>query len=33
MDQTFAEPNEAEEAAIKYAQKWIDEGKSDVKLT
>jgi hypothetical protein len=30
MDQTFVNPKEAEEAAIKFAQKWIDDGKPDL---
>ena len=30
MDQTFASPNEAEKAGMKFAQKkWIDDGKPD----
>jgi hypothetical protein len=29
IDQTFAHPKEAEEAGIKFAQTWIDNGKPD----
>jgi hypothetical protein len=29
VDQTFASPNEAEKAGIKFAQKWIDDGKPE----
>jgi hypothetical protein len=25
MDQTFATPNEAEQAGVEYAKKWIDD--------
>jgi len=32
LDQTFATPNEAEKAAIEFAQKWIDDGKRDLNL-
>jgi hypothetical protein len=32
MDQTFANPNEAEKAGIEVAQKWIDDGKPDSSL-
>jgi hypothetical protein len=31
MDQTFATPTEAEKAGIEFAQKWIDDGKPDLK--
>jgi hypothetical protein len=27
MDQTFANPNDAEKAGVEFAQKWIDDGK------
>jgi hypothetical protein len=27
MDQTLATPNEAEQAGIEFAQKWINNGK------
>jgi hypothetical protein len=30
MDQTFANPKEAEEAGVEFAQKWIDDGKPDL---
>jgi hypothetical protein len=29
MDQTFTTPNEAENAGIEFAQKWIDDGKPE----
>jgi hypothetical protein len=29
MDKTFASPNEAEKAGIKFAKKWIDDGKPE----
>jgi hypothetical protein len=31
MDKIFTTPNEAETAGIEFAQKWIDDGKPDVK--
>ena len=31
LDQTFASPNEAEKAGIEFVQKWIDDGKPDLK--
>jgi hypothetical protein len=30
MDQTFATPDEAEQAGVEYAKKWIDDGKPDL---
>jgi hypothetical protein len=30
MDQTFAAPDEAEQAGVEYAKKWIDDGKPDL---
>jgi hypothetical protein len=30
MDQTFATLDEAEQAGVKYAKKWIDDGKPDL---
>jgi len=27
VDQTFATPDEAEQAGVEYAKKWIDDGK------
>jgi hypothetical protein len=33
MNQTFANPNEAEEAAIRFAQRWIDDGKPELTLS
>jgi hypothetical protein len=32
IDQTFATPDEAEQAGVKYAKKWIDDGKPDLSL-
>jgi hypothetical protein len=32
MDQTFATPDEAEQAGVEYAKKWIDEVKPDLRL-
>jgi hypothetical protein len=29
MDQTFATPDEAEKAGVKFAQKWIDDRKPE----
>jgi hypothetical protein len=29
MNQTFANPDEAEKAGIEFAKKWIDEGKPE----
>jgi hypothetical protein len=29
MNQTFATAGEAEQAGVKYAKKWIDDGKPD----
>jgi hypothetical protein len=29
MDQTFATPKEAEKAGIKFAKKWIDDGRPE----
>jgi hypothetical protein len=30
IDQTFATPDEAEQAGVEYAKKWIDDGKPDL---
>jgi hypothetical protein len=30
MDQTFANPNDAEKAGVEFAQKWIDDGKPEL---
>lgn len=32
MDQTFPTPDEAEQAGLEYAKKWIDDGKPDQSL-
>ena len=32
MDQTFATPDEAEQAGVEYAKKWIDDVKPDLRL-
>ena len=32
LDKAFATPDEAEKAGIEFAQKWIDDGKPDLKI-
>jgi hypothetical protein len=33
MDQTFANPSEAEKAGIEFVTKWIDDGKPELTST
>ncbi len=32
MDQTFVTPDDATQAGVEYAKKWIDDGKPDLSL-